>query len=274
MELENTQGEVEVTTSRRRLIKRMSAGAAGLGAMAFVASLSANPAAASNSGEIAVTGIGGTDGYGGEFSAGLSPLHLVPSASAGKPTAMGTGRAAGEFYVDSAGDLYYLGAVTTATSTGIPTWRRVSGAGTAGSYTLLPLPTRVIDTRPGKTNLSTVTFSSVGGTPTSAFAAGETRTYTVAGVTGTNVPAGATGIAASITATNPSMPSGSTGYFTIFSGPAAPVPAISNVTYNAAGIANAGFFQVALTTSGTAGQLNIFTFRGTDVIVDVVGYFL
>ena len=271
MELENTQGEVEVTTSRRRLIKRMSAGAAGLGAMAFVASLSANPAAASTPGDVGVSGSGGPDGYGAEFDGGLAQLHLVPSSSAGKPTSQGTGRAAGEFYVDSAGDLYYSGAVTNATSTGVSTWRRVSGAGVAGSYTLLATPTRVINTRNGT---GTVTFSSVGGTPTSAFAAGETRTYTVAGVTGSGVPAGATGIVASITAVNPAMSSGQTGFFTIFAGATTPLPAISTITYNVANIANAGSFQSALTTSATAGQFNIYTLRATDVIVDVVGYYL
>jgi len=51
-----------------------------------------------------VTGVS-QNGYGGQFTGGFAPLHLTPGATTGHPTS-GT-HEMGEFYVDSAGVLFY-----------------------------------------------------------------------------------------------------------------------------------------------------------------------
>jgi len=125
-------------TSRRRLLKQMAAGAAGLGAFAFIAG-SAQNAKAETASDNAVEATAGANGYGAKLTGGLAPLMLVPGGSAGAPTA--GSHSAGELYADSAGSLFYC------YTSGTPgSWKQLAGAGSAPGLNVLSQPRRVINT--------------------------------------------------------------------------------------------------------------------------------
>ena len=201
--------------------------------------------------------------YGGWFSGGAANIRL--SAGGVAPLTRADQHLAGEFLVDVNGDAWVC------VAGGMPgTWRQIAGTSTAGSFHALPASARVVDTRPGKTSLATTIASSNGGTPATTFTAGEARTYSLA-VGSSPVPAGATAFSAVVTATNIAMSAGQSGYFQLWTGALSPVPTGSLVTYNVAGVANAGSLIAPLSVIR---QFNLYTLKATDVIIDIVGYYL
>lgn len=124
---------------RRKLLKQLGVAAAGLVAVS-AAGATTTEALAENTARNAVSGIGGTDGYGGKFaigSAGLAQLYLKPGTQTKSPT---TGaHQKGELYTDSAGGLWYC--VTDGTP---GSWVNLSGGTKFYPFTQ---PDRFFDSR-------------------------------------------------------------------------------------------------------------------------------
>jgi glucose/arabinose dehydrogenase len=122
---------------------------------------------------------------------------------------------------------------------------------TDGRFDPAPAPTRLLDTRTG-----------VGGKST-PFQPGEQFALTVAGQGG--VPVDATAVALTVTYTNVV----SSGFLTVWpTGQSQPVTSTSNPNGPSDVRSN-----LAMVGIGTGGKVSIFSHSGTDVIVDVVGWF-
>jgi hypothetical protein len=118
-------------------------------------------------------------------------------------------------------------------------------------------PCRVLDTR----------GISVGAIAGGAFAAGETRSYSLSGRCG--VPAAARAIALNLTVISP----GATGSITAFPGDQTALPVASSLSYKP-GVTRANNAVVRLSTDGTATlKLSNVSTGGTHVLFDVSGYF-
>ncbi len=130
----------------------------------------------------------------------------------------------------------------------------VSGWFPTGSFTALPRPQRLLDTRAGGATAD----GQFSGTGTQA--GGTTFTLPVAGRAG--VPAGATAVAVNVTVDNPIGP----GFLAVFPC-GAPTPNASNLNF-AAGrtVAN-----LVISRIGTGGAICIFTPTATEVVVDASG---
>lgn len=121
-------------------------------------------------------------------------------------------------------------------------------------------PCRVADTR-----------SAVAG----RLAAGETRNFVVDALdlssqggdpTGCDIPAEASSLSLNVTVVNPSGPAGGGGFLTAFPG-GTTLPATATVNYTTGAIIGNG----TLIAVGTG--VDVYSFRATDVVVDVTGYF-
>jgi hypothetical protein len=208
---------------------------------------------------VRATATAGTAGLGGSFAGTLAPLRLVPASTAGAPKA--GSHAAGELYVDSAGNLYCC------TAGGSPgTWFNLTtpAATPTAAPALHPVaPMRVYDSRepspaPG------------------ALSSGQSRTIVVAdgraikggGVTVPDlVPAGATAIAYNFTITN----TVAAGFLTVNPGTDTTITS-SAVNWSATGqILTTG----SLVAISAARQITVIAGGGgtTDFLVDVVGYY-
>ncbi len=252
----------EEATSRRKLLKRVAAGAAGIGALAMVANVS-RVAMAENVNDNGVTATPGPEGYGGRFeTGGLAPLYLQPSTTLGAPTNGTSARQIGELSVDSAGELYLcvVGGVGAAAK-----WRKLGGINTAGAlHFLQPVPNRYADTR-----------SALGGI-NGQITAGNTKTFLIGGAAGertpfTVIPANAVGVLGNITAANVAIG----GLFKVFPAGGDPTNATSTINFNT-GVNTANSFSSPLGTGGAnAGKLSVLSGGATaDFFVDVVGYYL
>lgn len=157
----------------------------------------------------------------------------------------------GELTFDGNGDLWLC---VAAGSPG--TWRRVSGAGTAGAITLLPTPVRAYDSRPGNP-------PAVG--PKTPLAGGSPRTIDCT-ANSSGVPVGATGVLANLTVVHTSA----TGFLVAYAAGAA-VPGTSTVNWFRPGsiVANSSFVACS-----AAAAIDLYVAPGSvaDVIVDIVGY--
>jgi len=252
----------EEATSRRKLLKRVATGAAGLGALALAANVN-KVAMADTPTDTGVEVLPGPDGYGLKATGGAAPIWLVPSTSAGSPTTTTSARNIGELYVDSNGELFYcvVGGSGTAAK-----WRNISGPSTAGSLHFLPTANRFADTR----------TASVLNTTAGAIQPGTTKVVTVAGVNGRDsgpqIPLTATGVVGSIGIVSPA----GNGTLKVFPGGFAGTPATTGTAttgYFGAGVATA--FNAVLGTGANAGQLLVYCAgAATDFVIDLVGYYL
>jgi uncharacterized repeat protein (TIGR01451 family) len=126
-----------------------------------------------------------------------------------------------------------------------------AGSTVDGRLQSVSAPTRLLDSRDG-----------TGGKSGGAFAAGEQFDLQV---TGSAVPAGATAAVMTVTYTNPTAP----GYLTLWpSGSARPV--VSTTNPNGSGDIRS---NLAIVKIGAAGQISVFSYQPSDVVIDVVGYF-
>ncbi|WP_334141295.1 hypothetical protein [Rhabdothermincola sp.] len=117
---------------------------------------------------------------------------------ASPPPSTAYARIAGSIVCDTDGDLWYC------VASGTPgTWRKVSGAGTAGALHILPTPVRVYDSRP-------CYLPNIG---TKAPLPGNTPRPCDLKANGSGVPAGATAALISLTATNTA---GSGGFLSVY----------------------------------------------------------
>lgn len=130
----------------------------------------------------------------------------------------------------------------------------VSGWFPTGSFTALPRPQRLLDTRPGGATADGQ-YSGTGTQP-----AGTVFTLPVAGRAG--VPAGANAVAVNVTADNPLGP----GFLAVFPCGSA-IPNASNLNFSAGRtVAN-----LVISRVGTGGAICIFTPTATEVVIDVSG---
>lgn len=113
---ENSRFEASAApTSRRRMLKKLAGGVAGIGALSLVASNFANNAHAETPSDNAIEATPGTKGYAGKFmKGGFANVYLEPAAVAtGSTTAPADDTVTpvyhqqGELYVDSNGALWY-----------------------------------------------------------------------------------------------------------------------------------------------------------------------
>lgn len=255
--------KAHATTSRRRVLKQMMAGAAGVGLLSFAAiSGSANTALAENPGDNAIQATPGPAGYAGRFDdGGLANIYLKPSAAAAFVT--GTHQV-GELYVNSNGDLFYCVVAGTETTS---IWRRVAGAGTAGSFTPLATPSRFIDTRPAPQGIGDVNHN---------FANGDSRQYKLSGAGSlvgrgnVTLPSGVAGVYGNIT-----VVSGSAGFMQVSpSGLTGNDP--STLNFNAGAATGNSFYSSLSATGQLTVQAALYAPTGNSaiVIIDITGYYL
>jgi hypothetical protein len=257
-EVQLDSSKAHAATSRRRVLKQMMAGAAGVGLLSFAAiSGSANTALAETAGDNAIDATPGPAGYAARLdTGGLANLYLQPSAS----TAFVTGtHQVGELYVNSNGDLFYCAVAGTETTS---QWRRVAGSATAGSLTPLATPKRFIDTRPAPTGV---------GDPGNPYGNGTSRQYNMTTLGGGVVPAGARGVIGNVTIVAPS----SGGYLQISpAGLTGTDPATMN--FSAGVVLGNSFFSALNATGQMTVQTTLYGGAGasTNLIIDITGYYL
>jgi len=241
-------------TSRRRMLKSMVAGAAGLSALSIAAlATSSNQAFAETASDNGIEVTSGANGYGGKFTSPFAQLQLVPAGAL--PTSF-TGHNLGELFVDSTGALYY--SISTTGGATPNAWRKLSGTGTAGVLNYLTFPDRFVNTQNG-----------LGGT-TGPVAAGAAPLFTLAGATGRDgqvIPAGATGVIGTLSVLSPS----SSGLLKILPGGTPTASGTASLSFSAGVNGNAVF----VCAFSAAGQILVFnSSAGTvQVLVDVVGYY-
>jgi hypothetical protein len=226
------------------------------GSIAVVAD---NLSAGAGSVGVQATATTGPAGLGGSFAGSLAPLRLVPAGTPGAPKS--GAHAAGELYVDSAGNLYCC------TAGGTPgTWVNLTATAPPPSQApaLHPVaPTRVYDSREPKPSPGVLS-------------SGQSRTVTVAdgrAIKGGDVtvpdlvPAGATAIAYNFTVTN----TVAAGFLTVNPGTETAITS-SAINWSASGqILTTG----SLVAVSSERQITVIAGGGgtTDFLVDVVGYY-
>jgi len=199
---------------------------------------------------ISDTGIG-VIGYGStvDFHADGTGRVLLSSAGAVGPTTTGD---RGTIARDASGNFW--------TAVADDTWRKVSGPGTAGALHLLASPTRVYDSRVGKT-------PAVG--TKAPLTSGSRSIDCTANSSG--VPATARGVIVNVTV----LWSSASGYVAITPGGAGDT-GTSNANSPGIGGKTASLAIVACGTGARAGKIDVSAGPGGsfDFIVDVTGYFL
>lgn len=199
---------------------------------------------------ISDTGIG-VIGYGStvDFHADGTGRVLLSSAGAVGPTTTGD---RGTIARDASGNFW--------TAVADDTWRKVSGPGTAGALHLLASPTRVYDSRVGKT-------PAVG--TKAPLTSGSRSIDCTANSSG--VPATARGVIVNVTV----LWSSASGYVAITPGGAGDT-GTSNANSPGIGGKTASLAIVACGTGARAGKIDVSVGPGGsfDFIVDVTGYFL
>jgi hypothetical protein len=258
---ESGMGDIGSVTSRRKMLKHMVAGVAGVSALSLATMVgSSQIVQAETTGETAIDAQGGAGGYGGKFTSSFAQLQLVPATGVPLPTSFAN-RNTGELFVDQNGALYY--AVNSAGTAGTPDrWVKLAGPSTAGSLHLLNPPSRFIDTRAAPTGINDV------GNPIAHQVA---RTYNITGLTGrggATIPTGATGIVGNVTVAG----SSTTGYIQISpTTPGGTDP--STLNYNVGITCNS--FSVALSSAGniTVMAAMVNTAATINLIIDITGYY-
>jgi hypothetical protein len=261
--------DVARVNGRRRLLKGLAAGAAGLGALSLAASASAHTAA-----QDAVDVAGGGDGYGLHAGGGLAAIRLKPATASGQPGTANHLNA--EFYTDSNGDLYY--SVGPAAGGANLRWRKLAGQNPSETSAN---PTTGGHSQPG--SLFFMPFSArvaardvvnVGAPQLGTFGAINTfSTIQATGVTALNggqvIPAGAKGILGSVVGAVASAG----GRVKVFP---------SSVTNQALGSASVAYSATApnvfgffATTLDAAGAFKVYVFDNYPGVlaIDVFAYF-
>jgi hypothetical protein len=207
-----------------------------------------SPASGSTASGTAITITGTSFQNGATVTVGGSAATSVVVVNATKITAVAPAHAAGSVSV-------VVTNPTTQTGTLNPGFFYSPPPTETDFYTLTPC--RILDTR-----------NAAGPLGGPALAAGQTRTFTVAGVCG--IPAGAKSIAVNITAYNPAA----MGNIQVFPGDAFPL-GISSINFPAGALlamANSGSIRLATNGAGTVGVKNGSS--GTvDFMLDVAGYY-
>jgi hypothetical protein len=243
-----------VGPNRRRLLKQMAAGAAGVGAFAFMSSAAMAETAADN----AVEATAGSNGYGAKLTPGLAPLMLVPGAAAVPAVA----HQAGEMYVTTDGSLWYC-----YTSGNPGSWKQLAGTGASPTLTVLSQPRRIVTTLPTPAN--------------PILSPNGSRDFPIAGVAvgsppAVAVPGGAKAVIGNVTAYkgdasfNPLgggflrvFPAGGTGGNT------------STLSWVSPQATPANFFMSGLSAGGSVTVLLVQESTGSvHVTLDIVGYFM
>lgn len=144
-----------------------------------------------------------------------------------------------------------------------------AGAGPgAGLYDPLPSPARICDTRAGDPSGLSGGDAQCDGIGDAGLTLGAGGTIPVQ-VTGNNgVPAGATAAVLNVTVVNPVA----AGYLTVYP-QGATQPFASNLDYAARQVIANRVIVPLSTTGPTPGQITVFSSAGTDVVVDVSGYY-
>lgn len=259
---QDDNSEAVAPTSRRRMLKHMVAGVAGVGALSLATMVGSSPIVqAETTGETAIDAQGGAGGYGGKFSSSFAQLQLVPAIGMAVPTSF-AGRNTGEFFVDQNGSLFY--AVKADGTAGTPDrWVKLAGPTTSGSLHLLNPPSRFIDTRPGGLNAINNPLSHQVARP---FQLAGLNSLT--GTSNTKLPVKATGVLGNITVVGAST----AGYLQI--GPNTPGGSDpSALNFNGGTIGNnfasalnsAGSLTLLISLSNTAATVH--------VIIDITGYY-
>jgi len=203
-------------------------------------------------GVVAINGNGGAGsglwarslgGVAVRLEGGKANALFVPGATTG-PVAGAHER--GELANDSAGDLWLC------VNSGSPgTWRKLAGPSSAGSFHLLGAPVRAYDSR---------------NDPAGRIVAGGTRTVSLNPTAG--LPGGSTAAMMNITVAN----TVGGGFLTVFSAALTSVPGTASVNWF-----DSGQILSNLQVSAIDASARIKIYSGaniTDVIVDVIGYYL
>lgn len=264
--------------SRRRLLKGLAAGAAGLG----VLSLSAT-ALAQTAGDTAVEANGGANGYGVDATGGLAAIRLRPATGAAAGVPAVTGHQTGELYVDSNGSLFYS---VKASATGGVQWRKLAVANlaaTSANHTALgtnfafPAPDRLYDGRfTTYTNLTTLDGATT--ISNSNMVVNTEYKLQVTGVAcktnGNTVPAGAASIYGTASIVAPNNVAGISTVFKLYPNTVAPAQTSSTAFLFGPGGTTAAF-TVPLSSDGTLRLLaTTIPASGGGFVVDVSGYSL
>lgn len=275
-----TSEETLKPNSRRRLLKGLAAGAAGLG----VLSLSATAMAQTSSPDTAIESQGGSGGYGVDASGGKAAIRLRPVSGGATGAPAVTGHEVGEMYVDGNGSLFY----SVKTNTTAVAFRKLASANIAaasvshvspGTPFFFPAPDRFYDSR---TSVSYTNLKDGGGTVinSSNIAINTPYTLTVVGIAGNRnplvsiIPAGATAVFGSLS---------------IVSAPGAAIIKLYPNTVTDGQTTSTAFnltangsttaaFNVPLSSDGTLKLLSTSKFDAnaatTGVVVDLAGYYL
>lgn len=193
------------------------------------------------------------DGVGAYVIAQRAHLRLVPFVSPrSAPTGDTTPHERGDLVADSSGGLWYC---VTAGTPG--TWRQLAGHDTAGAFHALAKPVRIYDSRPGQA-------PHIG--PQAPLAPGAKRTLSLA-VNASTVPDGATAAMVNVLLVGAAAGDGN---FTIFANGAG-TPASNTLVWGG----SAGRFStLAVTALDAKARVQVVANLKTDLVVDVVGWYL
>jgi hypothetical protein len=136
-------------------------------------------------------------------------------------------------------------------------WRRLAGASTAGALSVLPVPVRVYDSRPG--------YPPAVGTKT-PLAPGAPRACDLK-ANGSGVPAGAVAVLVSVVATQTTNAGG--GFLSIYRGGVA-WPGTTNLNWSRP---NENVAVTTLTAVDANARCNLYASQSTHVVIDVLGYY-
>jgi hypothetical protein len=276
-----TSEETLKPNSRRRLLKGLAAGAAGLG----VLSLSATAMAQTSFPDTAIESQGGSAGYGVDASGGKAAVRLRPVSGGATGAPAVTGHEVGELYVDGNGSLFY----SVKTNTTAVAFRKLASANIAaasathlapGTPFFFAAPDRFYDGR--DTTGYFTNLKNAGGTVilNSNMLVNTDYTLTVVGFPGQKnsaasvVPAGATAIFGSLLIVAPGNATNSATVTKLFPSSVTEAQTSSTAFLFGAG-GTAAPFNVPLNSDGTI-KLRTTTVpaSGGGIVVDIAGYYL
>jgi hypothetical protein len=158
-------------------------------------------------------------------------------------------RSAGSIVKDANNDVWYC--------VGGTQYRKLAGAATAGAFHALATPKRVYDSRPGE-------LPATG--PKTPLAAATPRTIDLKG-NSSGVPAGCTAVLVNLVATK--TQSSSAGFMSIYRNGIA-FPGTSNLNWS---FVNQSIAVTTITAVDSEAQCIVYAGSGTDVVIDVLGYY-
>ncbi|MCU1372261.1 MAG: hypothetical protein JWO77_3455, partial [Ilumatobacteraceae bacterium] len=191
-------------------------------------------------------------GIGGWFTADRAQLTLTTTGFRQPPTGDATAHVSNEVVADSQGQLWFC------VADGTPgTWRKLAGPATAGSFHILPAPVRVYDSRPQNA-------PAVG--PKTKLANNTSRLLSLR-ANSSGVPQGATAVAVTLLLVDAAAIDGN---FIIWA-QGQPRPQANTMVWGG----SAGrFTSPAVTAVNPQGEVYVAASAPTNLVVDVVGYYL